>query len=308
MKGRAHWDSLLAHRPTTTRDPLGADPGTNAPAPDATESATSSEDLDSRRSMSGWWWPRRTIGEAREDDGYKAMFGDVKKKKKEIPFDFDVKSKPTSTADHDEDDEGGPVDTSRLDGIDEAELTEDPFAMADAPSGVDIGLELWLGSDGDYSSQELLSRFYSPLQAAHPVLASSLRKRFTVAPPQLFREGMKKSTFANIPEICKNMHRQDQDIVQFLLSEMGTAESVNGAGHLVIGFNRSKSKTWFDATQYVSNASLARLENHPTPPHKGNRIFSSPASLLSVEDPHPPTPSRAVSRPRVGKRSKNKTG
>ncbi|KAH6891810.1 translation initiation factor [Coprinopsis sp. MPI-PUGE-AT-0042] len=275
--------------------------------------------------MSGWWWPRRTMREAREDDGYKAMFGDVKKKK-EIPFDFGEDPAAAAaggavepTADGDDLDlgftkgyeEGGPVDTSRLDGIDEAGLTEDLFAMADAPSGVDIGLELWLGSDHDYSSQDLLSRSYSRLHAANPVLASLPRNRFMVAPPQLFREGMKKSIFANIAKICKNMHRQDEDIIQFLLSKMGTAESVNGAGYLVIKHQFQQKQienvvSYICPSQFQSNTSLARLANHPTPPHKGKPYLFVACESCGSRRCRSVNTIKSGFQAQVAKRSKNK--
>ena len=56
---------------------------------------------------------------------------------------------------------------------------------------------------------KLLTRFYNSLHAANPsLLSATSRKRYTIAPPQLFREGNKKSIFANVTEICKKMHRQ----------------------------------------------------------------------------------------------------
>jgi translation initiation factor 2 subunit 2 len=48
------------------------------------------------------------------------------------------------------------------------------------------------------------------------------------------REGNKKSIFANIPEICKRMHRQPEHVIQFMFAEMGTTGSVDGSGRLVI--------------------------------------------------------------------------
>jgi len=48
------------------------------------------------------------------------------------------------------------------------------------------------------------------------------------------REGNKKSIFANIPDICKRMHRQPEHVIQFMFAEMGTTGSVDGSGRLVI--------------------------------------------------------------------------
>lgn len=163
----------------------------------------------------------------------------MKKKKKSSKKKADLdafekevtESKAKSTTEGaDDDDEDGPApDGSHLEEFDEAELGDDPFARPDAPVGVDAGNEPWLKSDRDYTYPEvrdptyaclwitaltstvsqLLTRFYASLHAANPsLLSSASKKRYTIAPPQLFREGNKKSIFANVTDICKKMHRQ----------------------------------------------------------------------------------------------------
>jgi translation initiation factor 2 subunit 2 len=85
-----------------------------------------------------------------------------------------------------------------------------------------------------YVAGQLLQRFYGQLHASNPALFSSNTKRYTIAPPQIMREGNKKSIFANIPDICKRMHRQPEHVIQFMFAEMGTTGSVDGSGRLVI--------------------------------------------------------------------------
>ena len=82
--------------------------------------------------------------------------------------------------------------------------------------------------------KQLLHRFYSLLHAAHPSLLSSIGKRYTIAPPQILREGNKKTVFANVGDICKRMHRSPEHVIQFMFAEMGTNGSVDGSGRLVI--------------------------------------------------------------------------
>lgn len=100
---------------------------------------------------------------------------------------------------------------------------------------------------------QLLTRFYIALHAANPsLLSNASKKRYTIAPPQIFREGNKKSIFANVTDICRKMHRQvrcyfnkischaiysfvkPEHVIAFLFAEMGTTGSVDGAGRLVI--------------------------------------------------------------------------
>ncbi|PVZ99928.1 hypothetical protein BB558_004040 [Smittium angustum] len=93
--------------------------------------------------------------------------------------------------------------------------------------------DVWQGSDRDYSFNELLGRFYSILRENNPELAGEKRK-YTIVPPQIVRDGNKKSIFANLPDICKRMHRPPEHVIQYLFSELGTSGSVDGNGALVI--------------------------------------------------------------------------
>ncbi|KAH9816850.1 eukaryotic translation initiation factor 2 subunit beta [Melampsora americana] len=94
----------------------------------------------------------------------------------------------------------------------------------------------WLKEpDRDYTYDELLGRFYQALYLSHPSLSGGgVKKRYTLAPPSVHREGNKRSIWANVAEICKKMHRQPEHVIQFLFAELGTSGSVDGSGNLVI--------------------------------------------------------------------------
>jgi len=159
---------------------------------------------------------------------------DVKKRKrstkKKAQMDLEAFEKELGAEKTKDGDEAG-------DGLGEDEdLGDDPFAAEDAAPvvGINTGKEPWIGSDRDYKYTELLNRFFAALHAANPTLASSLGKRYTIAPPQIVRDGNKKSIFANITDICRRMHRQPEHVIAFMLAEMGTTGSVDGGGRLVI--------------------------------------------------------------------------
>jgi translation initiation factor 2 subunit 2 len=97
-----------------------------------------------------------------------------------------------------------------------------------------VNLQSWLPSARIDLPHQLLTRFYASLHAANPSLLTSTGKRYTIAPPQILREGVRKSIFANVADICKRMHRQPEHVIQFLFAEMGTTGSVDGSGRLVI--------------------------------------------------------------------------
>ncbi|CAE6485233.1 unnamed protein product, partial [Rhizoctonia solani] len=158
----------------------------------------------------------------------------------------------------DEDEDDGPAPE-----MDEGDLGEDVFAQAAPEGGAQI--ETWHGTDRDYTYGELLGRFYQVLRAQNPELAGE-KKRYTIVPPSVHRDGNKKTVFANISDICKRdgnkktvfanisdickrmhrqpdhviqflfaeMHRQPDHVIQFLFAELGTTGSVDGSQRLVI--------------------------------------------------------------------------
>ncbi|KAF7120830.1 hypothetical protein RHSIM_Rhsim13G0058600 [Rhododendron simsii] len=63
------------------------------------------------------------------------------------------------------------------------------------------------------------------------------RHRTVMRPPQVLREGTKKTIFANLMDICNTrcsrMHRQPEHVKTFLLAELGTSGSIDGLQRLV---------------------------------------------------------------------------
>jgi translation initiation factor 2 subunit 2 len=53
-------------------------------------------------------------------------------------------------------------------------------------------------------------------------------------PPQIGREGTKKTVFANFVEICRTMHRVPDHVFQFLLAELGTQGSIDSSDRLIL--------------------------------------------------------------------------
>ncbi|GBG73600.1 hypothetical protein CBR_g16943 [Chara braunii] len=52
-------------------------------------------------------------------------------------------------------------------------------------------------------------------------------------PPQVLREGTKKTIFVNFMDLCKTMHRQAEHVMAFLLAELGTTGSRDGQQRLI---------------------------------------------------------------------------
>ncbi|XP_028082740.1 uncharacterized protein LOC114284063 [Camellia sinensis] len=60
----------------------------------------------------------------------------------------------------------------------------------------------WEGSDRDYDYEELLSRVFNILRENNPELAGD-RRRTVMRPPQVLREGTKKTVLVNFMDLCK---------------------------------------------------------------------------------------------------------
>ncbi|WCJ34100.1 eukaryotic translation initiation factor 2 beta subunit [Euphorbia peplus] len=157
-----------------------------------------------------------TIAEKTESlsvsDGVASTFAGLKKKKK--------KPVETSILEEESVETGGDLDDH---GADE--------------EGEEIVLQQqlysWEGNDRDYHYEELLGRVFNILRENNPELAGD-RRRTVMRPPQVLREGTKKTVFVNFMDLCKSMHRQPDHFMAFLLAEFGTSGSLDGQQRLVV--------------------------------------------------------------------------
>ena len=151
-----------------------------------------------------------------DDDG----FGEKKKKKKSKDKDKDAdpaedfgKKKKKKKKKKDADDEDG----------------ED----ADAGEATNSGSGLpWDGTARDYYYDELLGRVFGILREKNPSLSE--KTKTIIKPPQVLREGTKKTVFANLIEICNAMNRSPEHVIQYMMAELGTSGTLDGQQRLII--------------------------------------------------------------------------
>ncbi|KDN47595.1 hypothetical protein RSAG8_03385, partial [Rhizoctonia solani AG-8 WAC10335] len=181
-----------------------------------------------------------------KEDDLDAMFVYLKKKKKkkEIPLDLDFDGGTPASGDVTPA-TGGGDDLGEFKGLKkkggrkkaafDLEAFEKEIAESKAKAGEDDEDDGGPALDMDEGDlgEDLLGRFYQVLRAQNPELAGEKRK-YTIAPPSVHRDGNKKTVFANISDICKRMHRQPDHVIQFLFAELGTTGSVDGSQRLVI--------------------------------------------------------------------------
>ncbi|CDH58493.1 translation initiation factor [Lichtheimia corymbifera JMRC:FSU:9682] len=177
--------------------------------------------------------------DAEEDP--EAMFADLKKKKKKksksLPEEDGEAAAPAEG--NEEDLDFGALKKKKKKKKNmaefEAELAEQDGTdtTSTAEEKKQGGEEAWLNSDRDYQYEELLGRVFKILRQNNPELAGE-KRRYTIVPPSIHRDGSKKTVFANVADICKRLHRQPEHVIQFLFTELGTTGSVDGAQQLII--------------------------------------------------------------------------
>ncbi|PHZ11462.1 translation initiation factor eIF2 subunit beta [Rhizopus microsporus ATCC 52813] len=169
------------------------------------------------------------------------MFADLKKKKKKKSksTEEDAPAETEAAADNDEELDFGALKRKKKKKKSMAQFEAD---LADENADEEIvedksdkqaGEEAWLKSDRDYAYEELLDRVFNILKQNNPELAGE-KKKYTIVPPSIHREGNKKTIFANVSEISKRLHRPAEHVIQFLFAELGTTGSVDGAQRLII--------------------------------------------------------------------------
>ncbi|KAK4703408.1 translation initiation factor 2 subunit 2, partial [Phenoliferia sp. Uapishka_3] len=226
--------------------------------------------------------PAARVEESEAATGDNDEFADLKKKKKKGSSKkaaFDLEAFEKEIAEGKEEGEDGENDG------DEGEVPEgeDPFKNEDAEEGEGVSKAIaaaeakaWLKEgDRDYHYTELLGRFYTLLYASHPSLsASGTKKKYTLAPPQMHRDGNKRSIFANVVDICKKMHRQPEHVIQFLFAELGTSGSVSGDGKLVLKGRYVQKQIETVLRRYITEYVSCRTCKSPdTLLDKENRLF-----------------------------------
>lgn len=221
-------------------DDAGAADGQPTPAPAAPEQE---EDQDDE--------PADAQPSQKTTDDFSMDFMNMKKKKKKKKFDLEEigdalpettepEETPTTAADTDfnfEDLDFTNKKKKKKRNVNVDEAVEDGLLEEEEKLGVisEIGEHnSWIGSDRDYTYDELLTRVFDIMREKNPDMIAGEKKKFAMRPPQVLRVGSRKTSFANFADICRLLHRQPKHVLAFLLAELGTSGSVDGNNQLII--------------------------------------------------------------------------
>eukprot|EP01012_Entosiphon_sulcatum_P053671 TRINITY_DN738_c0_g1_i1.p1 TRINITY_DN738_c0_g1~~TRINITY_DN738_c0_g1_i1.p1 ORF type:complete len:202 (-),score=39.47 TRINITY_DN738_c0_g1_i1:155-760(-) len=100
-----------------------------------------------------------------------------------------------------------------------------PEGEAAAPEGSST-------EEASYTYAELLARVFDQVRLHNPSLTE--KKKYTLKPPNVVRDGTKKSAFTNFQDICKSMNRQIDHLLAFILAELGTSGSIDANNCLIL--------------------------------------------------------------------------
>lgn len=152
--------------------------------------------------------------------------------------------------------EAGVVPRSGGEGEEDSGQQEPADATPEDTGDLLLGTGVWnAASTVDLTYPLLLTRFFTLLRSQHPDLAGEGRRSYKIPPPQVLREGNKKTIFANISDICKRMKRFDEHVTQFLFAELGTSGSVDGSKRLVIRGKFQQKQLENVLRRYICNLS-----------------------------------------------------
>ncbi|KAI3644981.1 hypothetical protein MP228_011145 [Amoeboaphelidium protococcarum] len=93
--------------------------------------------------------------------------------------------------------------------------------------------DAWQKTDRDYTYHELLDRVFRIIKQHNPDFGGQ-RKGIVMTQPDVYKEGSKKTAFANIVPICQQMGRPVDHLISYLYAELATQGSTDGSGRLII--------------------------------------------------------------------------
>eukprot|EP00750_Incisomonas_marina_P008125 INCI15251.1.p1 GENE.INCI15251.1~~INCI15251.1.p1 ORF type:complete len:257 (+),score=73.60 INCI15251.1:151-921(+) len=147
-----------------------------------------------------------------------------KKKDKGEKKDKKKKDKKKKKKGSDEDDDALPA------GVDGESKADEGDAAAAAASGESNVYSS--AAKETYQYQLLLTRVYEILKRNNPEYA--VKKRYVMAPPQVYRVGSTRTCWANFATICGQMNRAPDHVLSFFLAELGNEGSIDGSQRLML--------------------------------------------------------------------------
>jgi len=129
-------------------------------------------------------------------------------------------------------------------------------------TSIDDASAPWHSTDRDYEYKEMLGRIFARLHAQNPDLIGAPRK-FIIKPPQMHREGKRKTVLVNFMEICKGIKREPDHIMTFMLTELSTTGSIDGSKRFIMNGRFQQNGIEHIIRKYTNEYVMCRLCQSP---------------------------------------------
>lgn len=106
-------------------------------------------------------------------------------------------------------------------------------------------------SQDEYTYDFLLNRVFSKLVSNNPELAQK-RDKVRLKPVEVAKEGTKKTVFSNFSGLCKEVNRDKEHMMSFILSELCANGSIDGNERLIIRGKYSPSAVEKIVRNYIN--------------------------------------------------------
>lgn len=90
-----------------------------------------------------------------------------------------------------------------------------------------------VNEEGDYTYEFLLARVFTKLYSSNPELTQK-KEKIHLKPVEVARDGTKKTVFSNFAGFCKELNRDKEHLMSFILSELCADGSIDGNERLII--------------------------------------------------------------------------
>lgn len=122
------------------------------------------------------------------------------------------------------------------------------FASEDQEPTLSIGV--CSNSKVDYTYDFLVQRAFSYLNANNPELTQRPAKT-SLQPPQVVREGTRKTVVTNFTNLCKELNRDVDHVMSYMLSELCIDGSIDGTSRLILRGKFAPSAIESVARKYI---------------------------------------------------------
>jgi len=112
-------------------------------------------------------------------------------------------------------------------------------------------------SNEDYTYGFLLERLYVNLFNNNPELTQK-KDRVRLTSLEVCKEGTRKTVFTNFSNLCKELNRDKDHLMQFFTSELCVNASIDGNDRLIIRGKYSPSQIQKIATNYITQYVLCQ--------------------------------------------------